>query len=225
VDQYFFGSVLKYITHYLLPGSPDENLEICWGLIQAGYRGERGGRFGNLRVAMYDKDGEFPRLKGKAGEIRHFGKALLYAFENLMDHESQLHRQIRLGLQYSTEIEMIVDEHPDDFRLPPDAANRLNTKIANLLTIQTALGRRFMDEGDLMFHTTIKSHYLLHIGMNSSQLNPRMSWCYSGEDLMQKVKHLIQGCQRGTPPQKIVSKVMEKYVFGLAYSIFGNVWR
>ena len=52
-----------------------------------------------------------------------------------------------------------------------------------------------------------------------------MSWCYSGEDLMQKVKKLIQGCQAGTPPQKILTKVMEKYVFALAYSMFGNIWR
>ena len=72
VDQYYYGSVLKFLTHHLLPASPDENMET----VRAGYSGERGGRFVSFRVAMYTKAGEFPRLKGKAGEIRHFGKAL-----------------------------------------------------------------------------------------------------------------------------------------------------
>jgi hypothetical protein len=226
VDQYYFGSVLKFLTHHLLPGSPAENLEVIWVHIQEGYSGERSSsRFGSLRLTMFDRPGEFPRLKGKAGELRHFGRPLLFAFDRLMDAGNQLHRQIRLGLLYSIEIENILDEHADDFRLPPVAATWLNTRIANLLTIQTSLARRLQDAGELMFHTTIKSHYLVHIGLNAAQLNPRMSWCYSGEDLMQKAKLLIQGSQSNNPPQRVVPKVMLKYVMALAYTMFSNIWR
>ena len=165
---------------------------------------------------MFYKQGEFPRLKGKAAELRHFGKPLLHAFDQLMDRGDRVHRQIRLGLVYSINIETILDDHADDFRLPPDAATQLNTQIMNLLTIQNALARHFQDAGILLFHTTIKSHYLLHIGLKADQLNPRMSWCYSGEDLMQQTKLLIQGSQRGNPPQSIAPKVMLKYIMALA---------
>ena len=224
-DQFFFGSVLKFLTHHLLPGTPDENLEQIWGSIQDAYRQTAtSSRFGSIRVTMYSPRG-FARLKGKAAEIRHFGRALLAAFEARMDRGDQVHRQIRLGLVYSNEVEDILDEQPDVFRLSDEAADRLQTSINNFLTIQTALGRRFHAMGDLLFHTTIKSHYLVHIGMNSSQLSPRHSWCYSGEDLMQKVKKLIQGAQGGTPPEKMVGKVMEKYAMALGYTISGRIWR
>ena len=48
----------------------------------------------------------------------------------------------------------------------------------------------------------------------------------SHEDMMQKIKHMIQGAQSGTAPSKVVSKVMRKYCFGLGYTVLAaRVWR
>ena len=209
-----------------MPGTPEENLAALWVPISEAYsRGGATARFGSLRVSMYSKPMEFAHLKGKASELRHFGPALLAAFDSQYDREDRTQRQMRLGLQYSIRIEEILDENADAWRLSDEAAALLQTTIQNFLTIQTALGRHFQAQGLLLFHTTIKSHYLLHIGLNSARLNPRLSWCYSGEDMMQRVRKLIQGAQGGTPPDRIVGKVMDKYAMALAYAIFGSLWR
>eukprot|EP00969_Alexandrium_andersonii_P365303 15465925-Alexandrium_andersonii.AAC.1 len=68
---------------------------------------------------------------------------------------------------------------------------------------------------------TMKFHYVLHVGNIAAYCNPRLSWCYSGEDLMQKVKTLVAASNRGTAAHKVMGKVLQKYAFGLGLKIAG----
>ena len=108
-DQYYYGSILKFLTHHLLQGPTEENLERIWVTIKEQYRLDNtGGQFGSMRVTMYSSNNDFARLKGKAGELRHFGKALLAALERHMNREVLVQRQMRLGMLRSIEVEDIL---------------------------------------------------------------------------------------------------------------------
>ena len=56
----------------------------------------------------------------------------------------------------------------------------------------TALGKHFHPKALPLFHYTIKSQCLLHIGQQCSQISPSLGWCYAGEDHMRHVKQLVQ---------------------------------
>ena len=55
----------------------------------------------------------FPKLKGRAAEVKHFGPALMKAFAAMMDRGNVDHQSIHLALQMSVEIDRIRDDYPD----------------------------------------------------------------------------------------------------------------
>ena len=62
-------------------------------------------RFNTLKQSMVEHaGGTFPRMKGKAAEIRYIGRPLLSVFEDLMDSGTQAHRTLwgKLPLGHST---------------------------------------------------------------------------------------------------------------------------
>lgn len=180
-------------------------------------------RFAHLKVSMYAPDGEFPRLKGKAAEVRHLGRVLLEVFRAHCDTSQRAHRQCLLALQFSVRMESILDEHARDFVWPPEVAAEFLGAAHRFLALQTALGRQYHPQGVLLFSTTIKSHYLLHIGLLARHLNPRVAWCYAGEDLMHKVRVLVSAAQSGTGPALVPTKVLRKYLWGLSYDLASDL--
>ena len=77
-----------------------------------------------------------------------------------------------------------------------------------------------------LFNFTIKSHYLAHIALSSRYINPRLAWCYAGEDFMQKVKTIVASTQRGTQCHLVSKKAMQKYCQGLAFTCLeGAFWK
>eukprot|EP00969_Alexandrium_andersonii_P211002 9318989-Alexandrium_andersonii.AAC.1 len=69
---------------------------------------------------------------------------------------------------------------------PPAASQQFQSVVFNFLALQTALGSFFHSQGVFLFHTTIKSHYLIHLGDCTAWINPRIAWNYAGEDFMQR---------------------------------------
>eukprot|EP00969_Alexandrium_andersonii_P130994 5792769-Alexandrium_andersonii.AAC.1 len=50
-------------------------------------------RFQNITKTMYDRPGDFPKLSGRAADIRELGKPLLAVFTEYMDTNNRIHRQ------------------------------------------------------------------------------------------------------------------------------------
>jgi hypothetical protein len=180
-----------------------------------------------MKVSMYAAEGEFPKLKGKAAEVRHLGPALLQVFRANCDNTQRSHRQCLMALQYSVRMEQLVDENASVYVWPAAVAEEFASAAHNLLALQTALAQHYHPQGVLLFSTTIKSHYLLHVAMLSRHLNPRLAWCYAGEDLMHRVRVLVSAAQRGTGPALVPSKVLRKYLWGLSYDLVSDLgwWR
>ena len=62
---------------------------------------------------------------------------------------------------------------------------------------------------------TNKFHDLYHLAQRSCDVNPAMGSCMQQEDLMGKVKSLVQKCVQGAKPLASITKTMTKYRLGL----------
>jgi len=176
-------------------------------------------RFGGLKRSMFENADDFPRLKGAANELRHFGAPLAHVFNLHCDNTVEIQRHMKMGLKATVDMENIMSVWSAVYRWPRNVHREFDRNAIKFCLVQTALGEHFHPLRIALFHFTIKSHYLLHIALASLYINPRLGWCYSGEDMMGKVKHLIQGTYRGTPVHVLVSKTMRKYANGLAFDM------
>ena len=165
---------------------------------------------------MYSpSDRSYPKLKGRAAENRHLTPALLHVWETYMSNDNRQHREVRLGLKLSWQLEEILNANADEAVLPTAAADEFERTTFDFLAIYTSLANFHMDGGSMLFNITIKSHYLLHCGLQARYLNPRLSWCYAGEDMMSKMKDLCSTCLRGNAARQATVKALAKYIYAL----------
>ncbi|CAJ1449555.1 unnamed protein product, partial [Effrenium voratum] len=189
MDAYFLGGVLKVMLQYApLP----QIFEQC----KAHWREARdGNHFGQLRETMFlGKRGDYPKLKGKAAEVRSMTPALLVAWRRLREAHglrSTYAEQIELGLQCSKDIDVILDEARGELFFDDQTHERYVELHYHYAAMQTALHKRHWEQGERVFNVTIKMHYAIHGALLSKHCSPRLSWCYSGEDLMQKAKVVL----------------------------------
>ena len=80
----------------------------------------------------------------------------------------------------------------------------------------TLLAQEFHAADEPLFNHTIKFHYALQVARMAAYLNPRLLWCYRGEDMMSKVEVLCRSCTHGSKPSLIVDKAMDRYTRGRA---------
>lgn len=221
VYQWCFGSILKLLTHYIMPGSHAANLAVLMDEFKATYR-EMGTavRFNDIRATMYDRgNSDFPRLKGQAAELRHFVPVLKDVFAKHMDPSCRQHKQVKLMLEHCHNLESILDRFSDCYAFTVDASRSFNGSCWVIFQLTTGLANHYHERNIMLFNLTIKFHYMLHLGLICKYINPRRTWCYVGEDFMKRLKHLIQASHFGASPVLVVSKVMRKYVLGLGLNM------
>ena len=226
-DQYFYGSVLWLLCFRILPHTPEANCIFVFNRIKVLYaRDKTPCRYANLFLNMFcvmsklptSPTGAFPCLKGRAAECRHIGKAILEIWREHMNASIPQHVQIRIALEKSVNIERILDENPRTFRFTDETGIEFKDSIFTFLVMFHALASFYASPagGPLMlFNVTIKAHYLAHIGIMGVHMNPRLSWCYSGEDFMHHARRLASGCAKGTKPDLISKKFCFGYSVGM----------
>ena len=70
-------------------------------------------------------------------------------------------------------------------------------------------------KGVKIFNVTFKHHWLLHAGHRAMFQNPRMGWCFQGEDLMLKVRTMTHPCTFGTKSEKVHKKLLGRMIRSL----------
>ena len=178
-----------------------------------------------LKVSMFKKSKDFPYLKGKAAEIRHVLGGMLKVCKEHLDGANPTHKKIILMLKLAIEMEAILDKHVNEYKIAPGDAARFKTAADGFVALEVDLRQEFqvlaMPDGKaiLLWHFTIKFHYMLHIGSMAAFCNPRNAWCYAGESLMQRVRVLAQSSCRGIAAHKMGEKVLRKYCLALAMTL------
>jgi hypothetical protein len=216
VDQYCLGSVLWLLCFRVLQGSPDDNAQRVQDMIHDyNIRNRRPDGWKYVKVTMFHSPGDYPKLKGKAVDIKRLGPALLDVWQQLSDAGDRVHRQVLLALKMGCRLDEIIDEHPMAYKLPDVAAQEFVSCTVALLSLLTVLCKHFLDLRMKLFNVTVKCHYLLHLALDSAHLHPRLGWCFSGEDFMQKLKRIVMASCRGSSPAISSRKVMDKYCFAM----------
>ena len=112
-----------------------------------------------------------------------------------------------------------MDNHPQAFTLPSDAADEFRACGLVFLQPFSNLAKSYNVNGDMLFNLTVKAHLLAHILLRSGDLNPRRAWCFSGERLMLIMRRLAQSCVRGMKANDLGQKLMCKYRHGLNFEL------
>lgn len=219
-DMYQYGSVFAILVNFVLGNSPEQNLAECWTFLKAFFKEHRTPspyRYLN-RISMFMRTkGRFPKLRGKAAEVKHLGPAITALWESKMNVHVATHRKIRLMLRANCRMEELLSEHKEDWALPAGAAVEFENTCATMLLLQTQLAEHFLQEGEALFDITSKTHMLQEIALMSKCLNPRLVWAFCGEDMMQKMQQIAQSCTRGNSQGQTTIKTARHYRLGLHF--------
>jgi hypothetical protein len=92
-DCEFFGSLLTYFVYHMGLGEPDAVLQTIWTkLRQFFWDFKPNTHFQEIKMGMFYKHNDFPRLKGRAAEVKSLGPALLQVFSQYADLTNNVQR-------------------------------------------------------------------------------------------------------------------------------------
>ena len=127
-DMLVYGSVLSLLVHHVLPSAePLVNLKRVWADIQWYYqRYNVPCRYRYLnRLSMFDRKApQYPKLRGKAAEIKYLCGPLRYVWDKYHNNALVVHRQIALYLKMNQEIEETLIVRKELLALPSEDADK-----------------------------------------------------------------------------------------------------
>ena len=151
-----------------------------------------------------------PKLKGRAAQIAAFGEPLLELWEQYMNPEIAVHCKIRTYLRLNIAMEKIMKECRTETAFPePQATNFISYAFA-MCNLHLELGAHFEEEGQKLFSSLPKLHLLLHTVLLCRHINPRLTWCYKGEDVQKVSRSLAASCARGLRGPAVTVKMVSK---------------
>ena len=215
-DMLVYGSVLSLLVRHVIAGDPLENLKLIWADIQQYYKDFNvPSRFRYLnRLSMFErKAGQYPKLRGKGAEIKYLCGPMWHVWNKYHKPHLRVHRQILLYLKMNNELEDILITYKHELALPSDVADTFANTCTGMLLVLSTVAEHFI--GERLFSLTQKSHFLQHISLLARYLNPRLTWCFMGEDMQRKLSNLGKACVSGQRPGQTIGKMMLRYRVGL----------
>lgn len=220
-DKYNYASVIHLLCFELMPDDPATNLDVVWAEIVE-YCKAHGitDRYRHMKMGLCWKPraphASFPKMRGKAIEVRNLGEPLLSVWTSKMDRSNTLHQQVAFMLRCSVKMETMLKENREFFRYPPALASEYLQTAEKYLQLTSSIARQYNESGKRLFDLTTKHHILWHCAKSAAVLNPAKSWCYMGEDNMQHVRRLASSCLAGTKQWCVGPKVLRKWSRGFA---------
>jgi len=219
VSQYFLGSVLWLLVYVIMAGTPAQNIQRVWELILEKYTEQRTPtQFSALQLSSFinvaKHNTEYPRLKGKAAEIKHLALPLLHAWK-LLKRRSAHDQRVTACLEALLEIHDRIDEHARDAFMTRDSSAALCQAVNHMLDQYSWLGVQADRNGHLLFTAAPKLHWLWHLSRRSIYMSPRRGACYIDEDFMKHMKGIAARCTSGVKLHMVPRSLMSKYRWGV----------
>ena len=152
--------------------------------------------FKNLRPSMAaNLGGPFPKLKSKAAETRHLGKALHRVWQDYEDNTLQEHRMISRVLRLSWQLEEFIDERFQLHSFSTDDSDTFVKMTCEYNACLTWLGNHYHqkpDEHGRFFNYVVKNHYLQHAAWLTRYLHPARTWCYQARLWKRFTRHGLE---------------------------------
>lgn len=216
-DMYVFGAVLQILCLHVLPGTDKENVRTCWEFLKTFYKEQRipcAYRYLN-KTTMFLRAGRYPKLRGKAAEIRHMCRPMSALWRRYMNSHLLVHRQIDLMLRLNIEVEQILTDAGGAYALVPAEADRLEQATFSMMQLCVQIADHFIEAGEPLFDMTSKAHALVHCVLLARFVSPRLTWAFKGEDMMQKSQQLLKACVKGNNGAQAFRKMLGHYRLGL----------
>ena len=230
--QQLIGGILHYACYYEGPGKvtskkPWERLALLFSAVQEEYRAQNlDNRMTNLKLSMLTN----PKkpwaaracLECKAGEAKHLLSALVPVLEKIWA-ESMHEQEIKM-ISAASSLEKLV-------KLWDEAATFLkDSEFKRSMT----LGKEFLDSYRWLsswslekdrnsFGIVAKHHTFIHLLWNSKHLNPRVAWCFRGEDFVGHISKMTHSVSHGVSSTKLTQKICQKYRVLLHFLITRNM--
>jgi hypothetical protein len=210
-DQYLFGSVLYVLCFFVMAASPEENMAVIWNFIKQFYKANKTKvRYHYLnRISMFQKKKGFPKLRGKAAEIRSLGPALHQLWKTHMVEALGIHRHIEMMLRMNVAMEDLLLEFKGEDKFPTTAAKRFRGCAFYMAQLQNKVAAHYWALHYQLFTVTSKTHFVMHIAILAEHINPRLLWCFSGEDMMGKQRLMCDDCVKGNTMHAAGSKLTQ----------------
>ena len=221
-DKTTYASALHILVYEIMPGSPEDNLDEIWSRCLTYYREHKiVDRYRNMKLGLFCKPSTpysgFPKLRGKAVEVRNLGPPLSKIWGELMNPALPLHLQVAFLLKSSVKLEKMLRDNKALFRYPAALSAEFLAEANKYLQLSSSVARSYNEAGRRLFDITTKHHILWHAAASAQLLNPAKSWCYMGEDCMQHARRLAASSLRGTKPQRVGGKVLDKWARGFSF--------
>ena len=135
-----------------------------------------------------------------------------------------MHAKLSLLLRKSDELETIIDDHKDEYRWSDSVCEYFLATTYDMLALQRAVSNWFHNQTPAiaLFHTTIKSHMLVHVALYSFRINPSMVWNFMGEDFMKRMKTLCQQNTCATDWLDVNAKLIDQYCRGMDFFLLDD---
>ena len=159
---------------------------------------------------------EYPCLSSrvKAAASRHLVPILASIFDDVCDHTSEEDCRVSALLNALKQVYDAMDCREQN--LPPRQLAIYHGKMAECMEHYRWLCARALSEDRRMWNDVPKQHFCLHLAEQAAQQNPRFCWTYPDEDFMGYVKRIMESCLSGTRAHRAVTKLLEKWAFGVA---------
>ena len=162
IDKVLQGSVLWMLVHWVLGGTPEQNLQVVWKDVERIYKDDNvQNRFGQIKMTMFTTRSQ-PKLKGKAADVKDFGPVLHKIWKAYMNENLALHRKIEFIMRLMNHMDEILDEHCTEFSLPQEAADDLIATGWACLSEWYQVSLWMKDEEHALMGLTAKAHWLMH---------------------------------------------------------------
>ena len=164
---------------------------------------------------------KYPKLKVKAAESVACIVAFLHLWQQKMDHTNKAHVWIKLSLQASADMDIILKRHSAEWKLTPEVHSDFMTCTKTYAVCMVALQNHYWNQENrkLFQADTFKGHWMLHSAELAQYINPRWTWCYSGESFMSSCKVLMQACLKGRGMLSSLHKFVERYNIALSMDL------
>lgn len=201
--QHFFGSVMYLLTHQCIVGQPLENLKLVESFIrfeqkQDPTRNPYKQRLSKL--SMFVKRTGFPKLKGRASDIRGLDFALWKCFKNYMHAGNEQHELVHFFLETLVQVGELMETYSPAhgfFAIPEPHCTELYQKGCQMAQAHVVLMEHYAALHIKLFNCTSKMHYVLHTFKLAKYIHPYNTWAFKGEAQMKAVQQLWKSCLSG----------------------------
>ena len=201
--QYFFGSVFWLLCFECLDLAPLSNLHTIWNFIKEAQQGDNSRhkyRHRLDKLSMFVKKTGFPKLKGRASDIRGLDKALLSCWQQFMIPENMQHKQVEAFLKLLLEVNDTLNDFSPKYgfwKVPQEHWQNLKQKACAMAQLHVQLSEHYQELGVSLFNITSKTHFTLHSIFLAKDLHPSLTWCFKGESMMKKMQTVFKSCLAG----------------------------